>query len=210
MAFFSQEFTSQSARLRVDVHGSQPRESLLEDMTFLNYRLANVQIADQVSADKASIVWNADKPVKDIRYEDGVLVLDGDWFEGEIQKTIVSMLALKLEEQGLHPFHSSAVRYKGKTIVFLGGESNHGKTMSQLEGCNRGALNISTETIVINEEGVAVMSSTTVFLRKRAKGTERSDLANQDEGVAKLFGKTPRSQSLLGKQPRRPSGGAGD
>jgi hypothetical protein len=197
MGLFSQEFVSKTARLRFDVNSSKPRESLLEDMTFLNYRLAAVELADKVTLPKADIVWNEDKAVKDIRYADGVLTLDGEWFEGEIQKIIVTMLAFRLEAQGLHPFHSSAVRYKGKTIVFLGGESNHGKTMSQLEGCNRGALNISTETIVIDDSGTVVMGSTSVFLRKRAKGTERSDLADQDEGVTKLFGKAPEVNHYL-------------
>jgi hypothetical protein len=75
--------------------------------------------------------------------------------------------------------------------MFLGGESNHGKTMSQIEGCRRGGLLVSTETTVTDERGWAMMGSKNVFLRKRAKGTERSDLPNQDEGVAKFFDKTP-------------------
>jgi ATP-dependent phosphoenolpyruvate carboxykinase len=46
---------------------------------------------------------------------------DGDWEAGALQKAIVTLLALRMEAQGLHPFHSSAVRYKDKTILFLGG-----------------------------------------------------------------------------------------
>ena len=49
------------------------------------------------------------------------------------------MLALRMEAVGLHPFHASAVRYRDKTVLFLGGESNHGKSMGQIEACRRGA-----------------------------------------------------------------------
>jgi hypothetical protein len=101
------------------------------------------------------------------------------------------MLSLRLEEEGLHPFHASGVRYRGKTIMFLGGESNHGKTMSQIEGCCRGAKVVSTETLVTDERGWVVMGSREPFLRKSSKGTERSDLPSQDEGVAKFFMTVP-------------------
>jgi hypothetical protein len=96
-----------------------------------------------------------------------------------------------MDKVGLHPFHSSAVRYRGRTIMFMSGEANHGKTMCQIEGCKRGGQIVSTETTVTDERGWAVMGSKNVFLRKRAKGTERSDLPNQDQGVAKFFDKTP-------------------
>ena len=76
--------------------------------------------------------------------------------------------------------------------MFLGGESNHGKTMCQIEGCRRGALVVSTETTVTDERGWAVMGSKNVFLRQRSKGTERSDLPDQDQGVAKFFDETPQ------------------
>ena len=71
-----------------------------------------------------------DAEKKDIRYEDGVLTLDGKWEEGELNKIMVSMLANEMDKCGLHPFHSSCVVYKGKTILLVGGENNHGKSMS--------------------------------------------------------------------------------
>lgn len=198
MSVSTSEFYSKDAHLRFDVHSKEGRTPLKEmDMTFLSYRLADVQVAETITRKKADVLWNVDAPVKDIRFVDGVLELDGDWFAGEIQKLTVSMLAMRLEEEGLHPFHASAVRYKDKTIMFMGGESNHGKTMSQLEGCRRGGLNISTETLVLDERGWVTMGSLNVFLVKRAKGTERSDLANQDEGVTKLFGKSPEVRHYL-------------
>ncbi|HMR64019.1 MAG TPA: hypothetical protein PKE64_08425 [Anaerolineae bacterium] len=191
MLQLSEEFSAGNARLRIDIYGSRPLAHVLDEMTFLNYRLAEVQISFQVTQPAPDVIWDQDRTSKSVRYEDRVLILEGDWFQGELQKALVSMLALKMELSGLHAFHASAVRYHGQTIMFLGGEANHGKTMSQIEGCRRGGLVVSTETTVTDEQGVAVMGSKNVFLRLRAKGTERADLPNQDQGVAKFFDKTP-------------------
>ena len=191
MLQLSEEMSVGAARLRVDVHGRQPLEHVLDEMSFLNYRLANSAIERDVTRPAPDVVWHQDAAGKNIRYENGTLVLTGEWFQGELQKIVVSMLALRMEKVGLHPFHASAVRYRDRTIMFLGGETNHGKTMSQIEGCRRGGLVVSTETTVTDERGWAVMGSKNVFLRQRAKGTERSDLPNQDQGVAKFFDKTP-------------------
>lgn len=191
MSIFSQEYHSVTARLRVDINSDKPRDSVLDEMTFLNYRLASVEVHNAITLPQADILWNEEAAVKDIRYDGRLLTLDGEWFQGELQKIIVTMLALRLDEEGYHPFHASGVRYRGKTIMFMGGEANHGKTMSQIEGCRRGGLVVSTETLVIDGRGWVVTGSKNVFLRMRAKGTERSDLPNQDQGVAKFFDKTP-------------------
>ena len=102
------------------------------------------------------------------------------------------MLANEMDRVGLHPFHSSSVVYKGHGILLVGGENNHGKSMTQLEGCRRGASIFSTETTVMDHEtGIALYGSKNIYVRKRAKGTERSDLADQDEGVKMFFGDEP-------------------
>jgi hypothetical protein len=197
MLQLSQELSSGAARLRIDVYGSKPCDHVLDTMTFLNYRLANVQVEPTVHRPKPDIVWYQCTEAgnvaysKNISFEDGTMTLSGEWFQGELQKVLVSMLASKMEEVGLHPFHASAIRYNDLSIMFLGGESNHGKSMAQIEGSRRGALVISTETTVTDERGWAVMGSKSVFLRERAKGTERADKLNQDQGVSKFFDKTP-------------------
>ncbi len=188
---FSEELVSGAGVLRVDVLGGGDREHVLDEMTFLSYRLADVAVRAEVAKERADVVWNAGSPAKAIAYRDGQLLLDGPWAQGELNKIVVSMLALEMEKAGLHPFHSSAVRYRDRTILFLGGESNHGKSMSQIEGCRRGGLLVSTETTVTDEDGVVVAGSKNVYLRMRAKGTERSDIPNQDEGVAKFFDGDP-------------------
>lgn len=190
MSQFSQELLSGNARLRIDVEGSTSRAHVLETMTFLNYRLADVVVQPKVTKPKSDILWFPDRPGKRISFND-VTTLEGEWAQGELQKIIVSMLALRMEEVGLHPFHSSAIRYRGLSILFIGGESNHGKSMGQIEGSRRGALVISTETTITDEKGVAVMGSKSVYLRERAKGTERADKLDQDQGVAKFFDKEP-------------------
>lgn len=65
---------------------------------------------------------------------------------------MVTMLANQMDKEGLHPFHSSSVVYKGHGILLVGGENNHGKSMTQLEGCRRGASIFSTETTVMDHE----------------------------------------------------------
>jgi hypothetical protein len=121
-------------------------------------------------------------------------MFSGPWPAGPIQKVVVTMLALRMESAGLHPFHASAVRYRDRTVLFLGGESNHGKSMGQIEACRRGALLVSTETTVIDESGVVVVGSKEPFLKKRTEGIERADKAAPDRGVAKFFGEMPSWQ----------------
>jgi hypothetical protein len=178
------------ARLRVDVHGNEPIEHVLDDLTFLNYRLADVRISPEVTLAEPDIVWHQDGP-KAIAYDGRQMAFSGPWPAGPIQKVVVTMLALRMEAIGLHPFHASAVRYRDRTVLFLGGESNHGKSMGQIEACRRGALLVSTETTVIDEDGVVQMGSKSAFLKKRTEGTERADKAAPERGVEKFFGGMP-------------------
>jgi hypothetical protein len=186
----SEELSAGSARLRIDVVGDEPREHVLEDMNFLNYRLADVRISPEVSLPRPDIVWQQ-AGAKGIRYDGRQMTFTGPWPAGPIQKVVVAILALRMEAAGLHPFHASAVRYRDKTILFLGGESNHGKSMGQIEACRRGARLVSTETTVIDESGTVVMGSREPFIKKRTEGTERADKAAPEAGVAKFFGSLP-------------------
>ena len=186
----SEEMSAGPARLRIDVHGSEPLGHVLDDMSFLNYRLADVRISPEVTLAEPDIVWDRDS-AKDISYDGRRMTLSGPWPAGPIQKVVVTMLALRMESVGLHPFHASAVRYRGQTVVFLGGESNHGKSMGQIEACRRGAMLVSTETTVIDDTGLAVVGSKEPFIKKRTEGTERADKAAPDRAVEKFFGTLP-------------------
>ncbi len=186
----SEELSAGPARLRVDVYGAEPIEHVLDDMNFLNYRLADVRIEPAVTIAEPDIVWHRDDE-KAIAYDGRRMTFRGPWPAGPIQKVVVTMLALRMEAVGLHPFHASAVRYRGKTVLFLGGESNHGKSMGQIEACRRGAALVSTETTVIDETGRAVVGSKSPFLKKRTEGTERADKAAPERGVDKFFGAMP-------------------
>jgi hypothetical protein len=186
----SEEMSAGTARLRVDVFGGPPREHVLDDMSFLNYRLADVRIEPVISLPEPDIVWRQDGETS-IGYDGRCMTFTGSWPAGPVQKVIVSLLALRMEATGLHPFHASAVRYQDKTVLFLGGESNHGKSMGQIEACRRGALLVSTETTVIDECGRAVLGSKEPFIKKRTTGTERADKAAPDRGVEKFFGSMP-------------------
>lgn len=186
----SEEMTVGPARLRIDILGGAPREHVLDDMAFLDYRLADVRIAPEVTLAEPDIVWRRDGE-KGVDYDGRSMTFTGDWPAGPIQKVIVAMLALRMEAVGLHPFHASAVRYRDRTILFLGGESNHGKSMGQIEACRRGARLVSTETSVIDEDGRVTMGSKAPFLKKRTEGTERADKAAPEAGAAKFFGTMP-------------------
>jgi hypothetical protein len=191
MLQLSEEFSSGGARLRFDVYGSEPRDHILDELAFLAYRLASVQIEPQVTRPAPDIVWDQDALAKSVGYDGNTLFLDGEWFQGEVQKIIVSMLALRMEHLGLHPFHSSAIRTRDRTVMFMSGEANHGKTMAQIEGSRRGGLVVSTETTVTDERGWVVTGSKTTFLKTRSKGTERSDIPDARQGAAKFFAETP-------------------
>jgi hypothetical protein len=186
----SEEMSAGAARLRVDVYGGEPRDHVLEDMNFLNYRLADVRLEPGVALDRADIVWKQDGE-KDISYDGRTMTFTGPWPAGPIQKVVVAILALRTEAVGLHPFHASAIRYNDRTVMFLGGESNHGKSMGQIEGCRRGALLVSTETTVVDESGCAVVGSKSPFIKKRTEGTERADKAAPERGVEKFWGAMP-------------------
>jgi len=191
MAQLSEEMSAGVARIRVDLIGSDLPEHVLENMDFLNYRLAAVRLEPEVTLGDPDIVWNKDAADKSVAWDGKMMQFDGDWTVGAIQKAIVTVLALRMEDEGMHPFHSSAVRYRDKTVLFLGGESNHGKSMCQIEACRRGAKLVSTETTVIDESGTVVMGSKSVFLKSRAKGTERADKAGPDRAVEIFFGDMP-------------------
>jgi hypothetical protein len=184
----TEELSVGPARVRVDYHGTEPRAHILEDLDFFNYRLADVHISSQPSLAQPDIVWNRDAETS-VSYDGHAMTFNGEWAPGPLQKAGVAMLALRLEEHGLHPFHASAVR--DRTVMFLGGESNHGKTMGQIEACRRGASLVSTETTVVDETARAVMGSKTVFIKKRAQGTERADKAAPDRAVEIFFGSMP-------------------
>ena len=189
----TEEMAAGPARIRIDVLGDTPQEHVLDDLSFLTYRLADVRIAPDVTRLEPDIVWRQAGELA-VAYDGQRLSFVGAWPAGPIQKAIVTMLALRLEAVGLHPFHASAVRYRDRTILFLGGESNHGKSMGQIEACRRGALLVSTETTVIDDEGTAVMGSKQPFLQRRTQGTERADKAAPEAKVAKFFGEMPSWQ----------------
>ena len=186
----SEEMVAGPARIRIDVLGGASRDHVLDDMSFLNYRLADVQVAARPTLPEPDLVWRQDG-TKAVSYDGRRMLFEGEWPAGPIQKAIVTLLALRLEQARLHPFHASAVHYRDRTVLFLGGESNHGKTMGQLEACRRGARLVSTETTVIDDAGRAVMGSKQPFVKRRTEGTERADKAAPEAGVAKFFGDMP-------------------
>ena len=195
-----EEFSAGDARLRVDVRGGEPRDHVLDDLSFLDYRLGDVRISPAVTLAEPDILWERDG-AKDVRFDGRRVTFTGDWAAGPLQKVIVALLALRLERVGWHPSHSAAVTYRGSTFLFLGGESNHGKSMGLIEAGRRGAVQVASETTVIDEDGRAVMGSVDTFLRKRTEGTERADKAAPNRAVEKFWGELPTWARWEGEPP---------
>ncbi len=201
MSVLSEEILSSGGVLRVDVNGAAGMDHVLENMNFLGYRLGSVSVRSEIKKAKADVVWDRAVQTKSITYTDEQLLMTGDWEQGELNKIMVSMAVSRMDMEGIHPFHSSSVRFKDRSILFVGGENNHGKSMSQIEGCRRGALLISTETTVTDDAGLVLGGSKSVYVGTRSKGTERADLPSQDEGVRKFFDKEPEFIPFEGVEP---------
>lgn len=191
MPHHTEEFTATGVTIRVDLMGARGMEQLLEDTTFLDYRLAAVERRVGATRPAPDLVWDWNGSSKSAAWDGRQVQLTGEWEEGELQKVLVSLLARRMEEAGLYLFHTSAVQYRDRTVLFMTGEGNSGKTMSQLEACRRGGAVVATETLVVDTEGAIRAGSRNIFLRKRTRGTERSDKPSQDQGIAKLLGGLP-------------------
>ncbi|MDR1574493.1 MAG: hypothetical protein LBS37_00675 [Treponema sp.] len=199
MALYTEQISCVNTAIRLDVHSDPAVERILEDMTFLNYRLGGVNYRKGSDIGEPDFIWYKDESEPGLSFDGKHVVLKGEWYEGAIQRIIVSFIASKLFAAGRYLFHSSAVNYRGKNILFLGGEGNRGKSMSQIEACKRGAKILSTETTVLDFDGNYILGSQKVYLRERSKGTERIDKPDQDEGVAKFFDKDPEYELYKGE-----------
>jgi hypothetical protein len=188
---YTEQIKCDIVKIRIDIISKEKINGILSDMNFLNYRLGGVEWSKETDLTTSDLIWYKDEPIKSIEFEDGKIVIKGEWYEGEIQRILVSFIASKLYAAGRYLFHCSAVRYKDQTIMFMGGESNSGKTMSEIEACKRGATIVSTETLVTDYDGNVLLGSKNIFLKKRAKGTERIDKPDQHEGVSKFFNEQP-------------------
>jgi hypothetical protein len=82
MLQLSEQLSCGAGRLRIDVHGSQALVHVLDDMTFLSYRLADVEIEPEVTRQNPDIIWYQDASEKQIQYENNILALKGNWFQG--------------------------------------------------------------------------------------------------------------------------------
>jgi hypothetical protein len=200
----NEQITSGPALIRIEVDTPAGMDWVLDDTTFLDYRLGSVQRSKEITASKIDLYWDRKAIHKTIAFENDQMCLSGDWAQGELQRVLVTLLARRIEENGAYLFHSSCVRYRDNTILFMGGESNNGKTMAQIEARFRGGAFIATETTVVDAKSEQIIAgSQEVFLVKRAKGTERADKPNQHVGIQKLFGGELPDLTVFYRQPTR-------
>jgi len=187
---YTEEVKVLNAKIRIDVYSEKPVDKVFEDEIWLSYRLAEAQLIRRATKEKPDCIWFKDVSDKRIAYDGKILYLYGDWYSGELQRLVVALVAKELEEQGVFPLHATGFNYREHNIMLLSGEANHGKTMTLIEALWRGAEMISGETILISYEGSILAGSKEIFLRKRPKGTERSDLPGS-EGWRKFFKSLP-------------------
>ena len=79
MAQLSEQMSAGPARIRVDVLGHDLPAHVLENMDFLNYRLADVKLDPEVTLGAPDLVWDRDGAVKSVRYDGRMLRFEGDW-----------------------------------------------------------------------------------------------------------------------------------
>jgi len=188
----AREYQVVNVRLRLDVI-SESMENPIEDLSFLQYRLAGVEEAPDIKLEKPDIIWYLDTKSVDITYnnEDKTLTLYGRLPTGDVLKLMLAMLVRKLQEKGIYNFHASAVNYLGRNIMFMAGEENHGKTMGLIEAVRRGGSIIGAESVLVDENLNILKGTKEVFLTRRVRGTERTDLPPAHHGVWKFFDKLP-------------------
>jgi hypothetical protein len=109
----TEEFSAGAARLRVDVHGGEPREHVLDDLTFLNYRLADVRISPRSPCPTPTSCGTGSRQA---RPTTACRDVHGDCRPAD-PEVIVAVRALH-GGRGLHPSHSAAVHYRGRTLLF--------------------------------------------------------------------------------------------
>jgi hypothetical protein len=188
---YTEEIKVLDAIVRVDVYSEEPIDYVLEDEVWLSYRLASAKIMrGSMTKAEPDLVLFKDVEKKDLSYDGKTLYLYGKWLTGEIQRLIVSLAARELEKLGIFPLHSTAFHYRGRNILLLSSEANHGKTMTLIEALHRGAEMISGETTLIDFNGNILAGSKEIFLKARPRGTERSDLPG-GEGWRKFFKSLP-------------------
>jgi hypothetical protein len=189
---YSEEVDVLGAKIRIDVYSSKRVDCVFEDNIWFDYRLGKSEIRRVATKSEPDIIWYKDTSLKNLVYNptSETLTLFGEWFSGELQRLAVALLLKELEKKNIFSFHATGFNYKGSNIMLLGGESNHGKTMTLIEALKRGALMISGETILLDWDGNILAGSKEIFLKKRPKGTERSDLPGS-EGWRKFFESLP-------------------
>jgi hypothetical protein len=202
METLSEEYYVEDARVRLDCHAEEKIDRILANTSFLTYIIAGVQLFRGRSKPRPDVLWRRVPEPRSLSYRGGVLTIHGEWGEGEVQKLMIPLLRRELEKQGLHAFHAAVAKYKGRNIMFMTGEENHGKTMSLIECCRRGGRMVGAESIICDERGEIKLASKRVFLEseERSKGTERVDKPSSHQGVRKFFGSMPDLNPIEGEK----------
>ncbi|MEM2965201.1 MAG: hypothetical protein QXE22_07135 [Candidatus Bathyarchaeia archaeon] len=202
MVTLSEEYYVEDARVRLDCLAEKEADQILTNTSFLTYIIAGVKVFNGKTKPRPDMLWHRVPETRSLSYREGMLTIRGEWGEGEVQKLMIPLLRRELERQGLHAFHAAVAKYKGRNIMFMTGEENHGKTMCLIECCRRGGRMVGAESIICDEKGEIKLASKRVFLEseERSKGTERIDKPSSHQGVRKFFGSMPDLNPIEGEK----------
>lgn len=202
MPKMSEEYHVEEARVRLDCFAEDGIDRIFTNTSYLTYIVAGVKFSNELTRSRPDITWYRSKDDRRLKYSDERLEIHGSWTEGEVQRLVIPMLRRELEKEGLHAFHGAVANYRGKNVMFMTGEENHGKTMSLIECCRRGGRLIGAESIICDENGDIRLASERIFLEseERSKGTERIDKPSSHQGVRKFFGVLPDINLIEGEK----------
>lgn len=196
---YIEELGFENTRVRLDrLTKGLNDDKIISDPLWMDYRFGDVTFYDDIKKEKADLIWYADKDGRktiDYNKNKEVVILSGNWKLGEIQKIVLALLVRELGRNDKYLFHGSAVRYKGKNILFMKGRENSGATMTLLESLHRGGDMISGEGMIIDRAGDILAGTDSIFLERRLEGTERSDKV--DTGWKLFFNELPDDYKVI-------------
>ena len=146
--------------------------------------LPKTQAKNAVEAVLDGIKKNAKRDVRLVGFEQTL--------QRKIKEAFLAVwISLRWDNHRMVPNLAEAVERNGISRRTLERVRAKMRRMGLIEAGRRGALQVASETTVIDEDGRAVMGSVDTFLRKRTEGTERSDKAAPNKGVEKFWGDMP-------------------
>ena len=76
---YQEQIASGPALIRIQVQTAEPIEWVLDDTTFLDYRLGKVERSHAITSDKIDLLWDREVAQKTVHFRADQLLLTGNW-----------------------------------------------------------------------------------------------------------------------------------